>query len=211
MTSSPGVAPRRTVRRIHFARAGVAVVACSTLVLVPQRGHPPPMALVPAVLPVWLTGHVVIWTLSWLHGKGPGATPSPGGASRRWPLALVVALVGTGAGAGVGLLQLLGSALSRRWYPYPDPALWLTSFLACAAHAACLAGLLPRRPWARTLRALVALGWAVVLGTQWVEHAASPASLASPDKLLAIGLLALFVALAGHLLVSRSVKAFFER
>lgn len=187
------------------------MVACLTLVLVPQRGHPPPIALVPAVVLVWLTGHAVIWALSWLYGKGQGSVPSPGGASKRWPLALVVSAVGTAAGAVVGVLQLLGSAVNQRWYPYPDPAIWTASLLACSAHAACLASLLLRRPWSRTLSALLALGWAVLLGAQLVEHAAPPASLTSSDNLLAIGLVALFVALAGNLLVSRSVKAFFER
>ena len=211
MISNPDVAPRRTARRIHFVWAGVAVVACLTLALVPQRGHPPPIALVPAVALVWLTGHAVIWTLLWLYRKGQGLVPSLGGASRRWPPALVVSAVGAGAGAVVGLLQLLGSAVNQRWYPYPDPALWTASLLACSAHSACLAGLLLRRPWSRTLSALLALGWAVLLGTQLVQHAAPPASLASSDNLLAIGLLALFVALAGNLLLSQSVKAHFER
>jgi hypothetical protein len=160
---------------------------------------------------VWLTGHVVIWALSWLYGKGQSSVPSPGGAPRRWPLAVVDSLVGTGAGAVVGLLQLLGSAVNQSWYPYPDPALWMASLLACTAHAACLVGLLLRRPWSRGLSALLALGWAALLGSQVIEHAAPPASLASADTLLAIGLLALFVALAVNLLASRGVKAFFER
>ena len=210
MISSPDVAPRRTARRIHFVWAGLAIVACLTLVLVPQRGHPPPIALLPAVVLLWLTGHVVIWALSWLYGKGQGSVPSLGGASKRWPLALVVSAVGAGAGAVVGLLQLLGSAVNQRWYPYPDPALWTASLLACTAHAVCLAGLLLRRPWSRALSAMLALGWAVLVGAQVVEHSAPPANLASSDNLLAIGLLALFVALAGNLLLSRSVKAYFE-
>ena len=211
MISSPGFAPRRTARLIHSAWAGVSVVACLALALVPQQGHPPPIALIPAVALVWLTGHAVIWTLSWLYGKGQASVPSPGGASKRWPLALVVSTLGAGAGTVVGLLQLLGSAVNQRLYPYPDPALWTASVLACSAHAACLAGLLLRKPWSRALSALLALGWAALLGAQLVEHAAPRASLASSDNLLAIGLLALFVTLAGNLLLSRSVKAYFER
>lgn len=211
MISSPGVAPRTLARRIHFAWAGVAVAACLTLVLGPQRGHPPPIALVPAVVLAWLTGHVVIWALSWMYRKGQSPVPSPGAASERWPLVLVVSAVGTAAGAIVGLLQLLGSAVNQRWYPFSDPALWTASLLACSAHAVCLAGLLLRRPWSRALSALLALGWALLLGAQVVEHAATPAFLASLENLLAIGLLALLVALAGSLLVSRSVRAFFER
>jgi hypothetical protein len=134
-----------------------------------------------------------------------GARPS------RWPLALLAALLGTGAMAIAGLLQLLGSALQQRLYPYPDLMLWLVCLLVCAVHTVCLVGLLLRKPWSRTLSAALALGWAGLLASQVYERRAPLTQLTAADNLLAIGLLALLLALAVNLLTSRSVRSFYGR
>lgn len=202
-------ASHRSPRAVHLAWAALAILVSVALAVVPGGGHPPPIVLLPVVLVLWATGHVVIWALAWLHRRGQGSALPVRGRPGRWPPAFLVTLLGSGAAAGAGLLQLLGSVLQRRWYPYPDPWLWTGSLLVCSLHAACLAGLLLRRPWSRTLGAILALGWAALTGSQLLEHAS--ANLATAEGLLAIGLVALFVALALNLLTSRRVKRFFER
>lgn len=210
MVVNPDVAPRRTLRGIHIAWAALAIIACGTLALVPQVGHPPPVALVPVVLVLWLIGHAVIWALAWLNQRGRRSISLHGARPRRWPLALLAALMGTGAVAIAGLLQLLGSALQQRLYPYPDLMLWLVCLLVCAVHTVCLVGLLLRKPSSRTLSAALALGWAGLLAAQIFEHRASLARITAADNVLAIGLLALLLALAVNLLTSRSVRLFYE-
>jgi hypothetical protein len=159
-------APRRGARVVHGVWAALAVVACAALIFSPQGGHPPPVALVPLVVVVWLIGHAVIWALAWLYRRGRRSISLIGARPTRWPAALLLALLASGAVAIVGLVQVFGSVLQQRWYPYDDPTLWFIGFLVCGANAVCLVGLLLRRAWSRLASAALALGWAGLLGAQ---------------------------------------------
>jgi hypothetical protein len=211
MTSTPDPAPRRGHRLAHGIWAAIAVIACATLILSPQHGHPPPIALVPVVVVAWLIGHAVIWLLAWLHRRGLGSISLASARPRRWPAALLVALVASGAGAIAGLVQIVGSVLQQRWFPYPEPTLWLVVLLVCAAHAVCMVGLLLRRSWSRITTAGLVLLWAGLLCAQLFEQRARLTQLTDADNLLAVGLLALLLALAVNLLTSRAIRSFLER
>lgn len=211
MNSTSDAAPRRMVRRVHIVWATLAVIACVTLVLMPQTGHPPPVVLVPVVVVVWLIGHAFIWALAWLYRRGLGSIALAGVRPSRWPAALLVALLASGAGSIAGLVQVFGSVLQQRWFPYPDPTLWLVALLVCVAHAVCMAGLLLRRAWSRVASAALVLAWTGLLGAQLFENRGRLAQLTDADNLLAVGLLALLVALAANLLTSRTIRAFLER
>jgi hypothetical protein len=158
-----------------------------------------------------LIGHAFIWALAWLYRRGLGSIALTGARPSRWPAALLVALLASGAGAIAGLVQVFGSVLQQRWFPYPDPTLWLVALLVCAAHGACMVGLLLRSAWSRVASAALVLGWAGLLGAQLFELRGGLAQLNDVDNLVAVGLLALLVALAANLLTSRTIRAFLER
>jgi hypothetical protein len=168
--------PRRgSIRAAHWAWAVMAIGIAAALSLAPQRGHPPPLALVPLVAIAWPVGHALIWAVGRLAARGRRGVEGRDQVVTQWPAWIVVAVVGTGIVSLAGVVQLLGSLLQGRWYPYAGPVLWSAMLLASLVHGACFVALLLRKPWSRHLSALLALGWAVVLLAQLIAGCASPA------------------------------------
>lgn len=210
MSTESDIPSGKRLKPVHLAWAAVAIVISVALVLVPQRGHPPPLALVPFVLLAWPIGHALIWGVGSLADKGRRREAGARGA-RQWPIALVIALIGAGSGSVTGLVQLLGSGLQGRWYPYPDPSLWTAMFLVWSIHGVCLVVLLLRNPWSGHLSAMLALGWAALLAVQLTEHVVPVVRANVTELALAIGLLVLLMVLAVSLVASRAVRAFLKQ
>jgi hypothetical protein len=192
----------------HVAWAALALIVCLFLVLTKQTGHPPPIVLVPFVLVAWVVGHGLIWGVQYLAAKGRRTTAGVAAEGPPWPVGLRLALIGTGAGALVGVLQLVGTLLRGRWYPYHDAALWAVMLAVWLAHAACFAGLLLRRRWSRLSSAALAIGWALLLGTQIAEQLTTARYTDTAGVLVAAGLAALLLLLATYLVSSRKAKSF---
>lgn len=211
MSAESGSPPRKRLKAAHLACAALAILVSVALVVVPQRGHPPPLVLVPVILLAWPLGHVLIWGLGWLADKGRLGAAHTGVSPAHWPVVLMIALVGTGAGSLVGLVQLLGSAVQRRWYPYPESGLWGGMLLVWCVHGLCLVGLLLRRPWSRPLSAAIASGWAVLMGAQVAEHMGQAARAGVAELLLAIGVMVALVVLAVSVVASHASKSFLNR
>jgi hypothetical protein len=74
-----------------------------------------------------------------------------------------------------------------------------------------MVGLLLRRSWSRITTAGLVLLWAGLLCAQLFEQRARLTQLTDADNLLAVGLLALLLALAVNLLTSRAIRSFLER
>jgi hypothetical protein len=197
--------------KTHAAWAALMLATALVLVLSPQHGHPPPLALLPVVLVLWPLGHLVVWGLRALAARGIGESAVDAAAPAKWPAPVVIALLATGAGALLGAVQLAGSVLQRGWYPYAEPLVWSGMLLAWSVHGAGLAGLLLRRAWARPWCAVLAAGWAAVLGLQIVLSLLSPARVDVAQLVVAIGLVLLLAWFAGWLAVSREVRAFLRR
>ncbi len=195
---------RRWAKVSHAAWAALNVAAALTLVLVPQHGHPPPIVLLPLLALVWPLGHCVIWLISWLTAVGRRRAFA---TSRRWPITVIFGLLGTGVASLLGIVQALGSGVQGRWYPYPDPALWVTMLVVWVLHGSCFVALLVRQPWSRYLAALLALGWALLLGRQLAEGLMSSTRGSTADLLFAAALLVLLLVLAAAFVSSAAVKS----
>jgi hypothetical protein len=186
----------------------LALIACAFLVLTRQTGHPPPIFLVPYVLAAWVIGHGLIWGVQHLAARGRRSAAHATAEDRPWPIGLGLALVGTGAGVLAGITQVIGTALQGRWYPYHDAGLWVVMLAVWAVHASAFAGLLLRRGWSRLLSAAVAIGWALLLGTQIAAQITSVAATDTAGVLAASGLMVLLLLFAGYLASSRKAKSF---
>jgi hypothetical protein len=125
-----------------------------------------------------------------------------------WPPALIVVLIGAGLVSCVGLVQLGGTLLLGKWYPFKG-TLWAVAMAVFLAHGTCFVGLLLRRPWSRPATAALCIGWALLVVWQISEqlghgHRIDPANYA----ILFVGI-ALPSFLAYHILFSRRIRAFF--
>jgi hypothetical protein len=127
---------------------------------------------------------------------------------QRWPLALRLAAVCTGSAALFGVVQLVGTLLQRRWYPYSHAGEWAAMLFVWMVHAACFAGLQLRRRWSRLLSATLAFGWAALLGMHAAEHLAQGASSDTTRVLVAVALMAVLALLGRYLASSSKVKLF---
>ena len=200
------LAPRRQWAKVsHVVWAALNFAAALTLVLVPQRGHPPPIILLPLVALLWPLGHSLIWLVSRLAAIGRRRAFA---TDRRWPATVIIGLLGTGVASLLGIVQALGSGVQGKWYPHPDPALWVTMLLVWALHGVCFVALLVRQPWSRHLAALLALGWALLLGRQLAEGLASSTRGSIAELLFAAALLVSLLALAAAFVSSTAVKSY---
>jgi hypothetical protein len=210
MSSAPALASIGRWGLVHAAWAALALIVCLYLILTDQSGHPPPIFLVPYVLVAWVVGHGLIWSVQHLATRGRRMAARIATESQPWPVGLRLALVGTGAVALVGIVQVVGTVLEGRWYPYRYAGLWVVMLLVCLVHAACFAGLLLRRRWSRLLSAMMAVGWAMMLGWQIAEQLASTAATDPGGLLIASALMVLLVLFGAYLAASRKVKSFLK-
>lgn len=194
----------------HAAWAVLALLACAFLVLTKQTGHPPAIILVPYVLVAWVVGHGLIWGVQCMVAKGRQMAARATMEDQPWPVGLRLALLGTGLGTLVGTIQVIGTVLEGRWYPYHDAGLWAAMLAVWVIHASAFAGLLLRQRWSRLLSAAVAFGWALLLGTQIAGQFTTDASTDTAGVLMASGLIVILLVFASHLASSRKAKAFLD-
>lgn len=204
----PTKIPQRGVRAAHAVWAAVGVIACLLLVLTGRRGHPPAIILLPLVLVAWAVGHGLIWGAMRLAaaGRRGDATAANGQA---WPFGLRVAVVCTAAAAVVGVVQIVGTVMTGRWYPFQHAGEWAALLLVWMVHAACFAALLLRRSWSRLLSAALAFGWAALLGINVAENLTRGASSDITGTLVAVALVVSLVLLGAHLASSSKARSFF--
>jgi uncharacterized membrane protein YbhN (UPF0104 family) len=132
---------RRGGRVAHAVWAALAVLV-SLLLIFGGKGHPPPIILLPLVIIVWVVGHFAVWGVEWLAVKGRRGASGTEREGKSWPVGLKLALVGTGIGAAVGMLQIVVTAFLGKMYPFHDATLW-TIMMAMWCFCCCLAFTLP--------------------------------------------------------------------
>jgi hypothetical protein len=202
---------RRRRRIAHAVWAAIAITVSLFMIFTKQRGDPPLMVFVPLVWIIWVVGHFVIWAVQWLAARGRHMVSKTGGVLKPWPIALRLALIGTGIPAGVGVFQVLMTGLQRKWYPYPDASLWAVMFAVWLVHGICFSGMLLRQQWSRIASAMLACGWALLLAKQIVEHLPPRVSSDTKELMIAVLLIVLLLLFGLHLVVSRKVKTFFTQ
>ena len=198
--------PRRRVA--HTAWAGVCIFACLLLVLTGREGHPPAIILLPVVLLAWAVGHGFIWGVQRLADKGRRMVARTAADGQRWPLGLLLAAVGTGSAALVGVIQIVGTTLKGDLYPFSHASAWWAMLVVWMVHAACFAGLLLRRRWSRLLSATLAFGWVALLGLQVAEHLAPGAPSDTTGVLIAIALMVVLVLFGYYIASSSRTRSF---
>lgn len=190
----------------HAVWAAVCFCVCLLLVFTGRKGHPPAVILLPLVFVAWAVGHGLIWGALRLAaaGRRKGAGAAGG---QPWPLGLKVAIVGTAAVALLGVVQVVGTVVTRRWYPFEQAGAWAAMLLVWLVHAACLAALLLRRRWSRPLSAALAFGWAALLGLQVAEHFRRGSS-DTTGLFIAVALMVSLLLFGSHLLSSSKARSF---
>jgi len=208
MKRKPADVSQRSRRMAHAAWAAVGVIACVLLVLTGQGGHPPAAILLPPALVAWAVGHALIWGVLRLAARGRRVAERTAPDGQPWPVGLRLVVVCTGAAALVGVVQVVGTVLAGRWYPFSHPGEWAGMLVVWSAHAVCLAGLLLRRRWSRLLGAALAFGWTALLGLQIAEHLTPGTPSDTAGVLIAFGLMALLLLCGTYLVSSRTARAF---
>jgi hypothetical protein len=198
--------PQSRRRVAHAVWAAVCICVCLLLVSAGRQGHPPAVILLPVVFVVWAVGHGLIWGALRLAaaGRRKGAGAADG---QLWPLGLKVAAVCTAAVALLGVAQVVGTVLTRKWYPFGQAGEWAAMLLVSLVHAACFAALLLRRRWSRPLSAALAFGWAALLGVQVAEHFRR-ASSDTTGLFIAVALMVSLLLFGFHLVSSSKARSF---
>lgn len=174
------------------------------------EGHPAPIIFLPLVAVIWVVGHIVVWGVGWLADKGRLPGTAAGGATQTWPIGLKLALIGTGVGGSVGIIQIVVTLFIGRLYPYRGATLWTTMLIIWLLHGTSFVGLLLRRRWSRFFSSAIAFAWALLSVWQIVEHLVRGYRL-EIGSLLILVLATAFLALFGfHLATSSRVKSFLQ-
>jgi len=162
--------------------------------------------LLPLVLAAWAAGHGFLWGAQRLAAAGRGTRAGPDDG-QPWPLGLRVAVICTAAAALLGVVQVIGTLVTGKWYPFGQASLWAAMLLVWLAHAACFATLLLRRRSSRLLSAALAFGWATLLGVQIVEHFRGGSSDTS-GLLIVVAIMVSLLLFGAHLVLSSKVRSF---
>jgi hypothetical protein len=194
-------------RLAHTIWALLAASLCILLV-VGGGGHPPPIIFLPVVLVIWCSGHVALWGIRRLEARGRELTAKTTVERESWPPGLIIALIGTGLVACVGLVQLGGTLLLGNWYPFAG-TLWAVAMAVCMAHGACFVGLLLRRPWSRPATAVLSIGWALLPAWQISEQLVHGYRINLAEYVTLFVGIALMSFLGYHILSSPRIRAFF--
>lgn len=209
MTPEPTHMPQRGNLLAHGAWAAACIVVGLLLVFSGGGGHPPAAILLPLVVLAWVVGHGLLWGAFRLAATGR-RTRADAADGQPWPLGLRVAVVGTAAAGLLGVVQVIGTVVTGKWYLVRDAGLWAAMLLVWMVHAACFTALLLRRRSARPFSAALAFGWAALLGVQVVAQLWS-GSPDTPGLLIAVAIMVSLLLFGAHLLVSSKTRSFLER
>jgi len=166
------------------------------------------MIFLPLVIVVWVVGHFTVWGVEWLAAKGQRLASEHEGQGKSWPVGLRLALIGTGVGASMGLLQIIVTGYEGKVYPFHDFTLWRIMMAIWLVHGACFVGLLLRRPWSRLMSVMLALAWALLAAAQIAEHLVRGYRVDIAELLL-VSVSMMFLFLFGlHLATSSRIKSF---
>lgn len=192
---------RTLFRALHVLWA-LPCVAVSVLLVLSKGGHPPGIVFVPLVLLAWGLGHLLLWGTHWLARKGLAKR----GPSATWPVAVVLALVGSGVVAFLGILLGGAAAFERSHWSAWD----VTLLGVVVAHLPAFAGLLLRERWSRLWAAALTAFWSLTMLYQMVDALRRGSSIDSWEWPVATLIVVGFGALAWALVRSPKVAGYFD-
>ncbi|MEL6868347.1 MAG: hypothetical protein AAFO81_00975 [Pseudomonadota bacterium] len=184
--------------------AGAAVTA--SFATSGATGHPPGYVFVPLVVIFWALGHGLIKTGQQLTLRGEHVDAARSSERGSWPPELAVLTAILGGCFAFGLFALIAQVLLVQQPPNHLSLyllLWLTP-------AACCIGILLRKPWSRQLTSAVFLGAGAFVAYRMIVTLVDGRSHSTIIWTVAIGIVALCLFLAQHILRSARIRQFFS-
>lgn len=198
-------------KRFFLALHAIWAVPCVGVIgflATATTGHPPGIILIPPVLVVWVSGHLLIWGSGRIIARSISQASGAISPTPAWPLGIVVTIVGAGIMAFAAFWLLVWLLVDAGGQGNGLSVAVLT--VVVPAHGAVFIGLLARRQWARALGALTWLGWFLVVALQLASYLfrAGGSRVAPTDLILALGLLAVLGIMAYHIQFGHGPRAF---
>lgn len=201
------VVMQRMSKWVHLAWALVGLFASGFLIVFGREGgHPPAIILLPAVLALWVVGHVLILATAWLARRGRARSSRMN--VQRPPPGAVIALILTGAIGFSGIVQIGGTLMMFDWYPYAG-GLWWKALAVAIVHAIVFVGLLLRSSWSRWLTVFLAGSWGLIAVWSGLQHLSQFRVESLGEWLVLVACLGLAASLAYHFAVSPKIANYF--
>ena len=173
-----------------------------------DRGHPPGIIFLPAVVITWLFLHAFLFFTQWLASRGNKNRFKQGNAKNSWPISLIIFIILCGINSLAGIAGLVSMLYSGRFPTYTSQWFFLLIF---GFSFVCLCGILLRKNWGRLI---AGLGCLIISG--YLLYSINRRVTLRPNHDLGDGIyVLLFVIGLGffgyHLLTSVRIKAFFKK
>ena len=188
---------------LHLAWAAAGVFG-TVMVIMSKGGHPPALVLLPAVLGIWLLGHVFIWISQWIIKRSAKSIFADQPTRQRWPPSVVLVIITMGLACFASLI--IGGVLLYKGSPHGEGVLFL---IIGAVSAILFAGLLARKNWSRLITIILLITHATWLVLEMGQSLHKGYQHPLNDWLIAAGVLVFLVGLALHWLKSNRVRNYF--
>lgn len=189
---------------LHLAWAAAGIFG-TVMVIMSKGGHPPALVLLPAVVGVWLLGHVFIWISQWIVRRSAKSIFADQPTRQRWPPSVVLMIIAMGLSCFATLI--IGGVLLYKGSPHGEGIMFL---VAAAILGLLFAGLLARKNWSRLIVIILLVSLATWLVLEMGQSIMKGYQQPLNDWLIAAGLLLFLVGLALHWLKSSRVRNYFS-
>ena len=193
-------------RVLHIVWAIVSLSVC-VILATSKGGHPPAIILLPIALIFWLVGHLLLWTIAKLFGRGKKLELTTESDVKKWPWSLLILTVCLGGVFIFGAMAIiLLIVLENDWLSDMPVilALWLPPSL-------CFIGMMLHKSWSRLLAGWGFVGVAMIIFYQLVDSAMRSSTNSNTEWVIAISILLLALFVGQHFLRSPKIKAFYGK
>jgi hypothetical protein len=197
------------LERFFFALHAIWAVPCIGAIgflATATTGHPPGIILIPVVLIVWISGHLLLWGSGRIVAR---RVTQPSGAITRtseWPLGIVVTMAVAGITAFAAFWLLAWLLVDAGGQGNGISVAVLT--VVVPVHGAVFVDLMTRRPWALGLAGLAWLGWFLIVALQLASYLFRGSRVAPTELILALVLLVALGFMAYHIQFGHAPRAF---
>ena len=193
-------------RIVHIVWAIFSLAVCVNLAA-SNGGHPPAIILLPFALIFWLVGHLLVWLVSKLFGRGKKLPPGTESDVKKWPLSLLILTVLLGGVFIFGAMAIILLIVIENDWLSDMPvvlAIWLPPSL-------CFIGILLHKPWSRLLAGWGFIAVAMIICYQIVDSAMGSRTSSITEWLTVFTILLLVLFVGQHILRSPRIKAFYAK
>ena len=188
---------------LHLAWAAAGIFGI-VMAVISKGGHPPALVLLPAVLGIWLLGHIFIWISQWLVKRSAKSIFAEQTTRQRWPPSVLLVTVLTGVTCFIA--AIVGGVLMYKGSPHGEGVMFL---VIAGISAIVFAGLLARKNWSRLIVIVLLISHATWLALEMAQSLWKGYAHPLNDWLIASGLFIVLVGLGMHWLKSKRVRNYF--